>query len=106
MRIPRRWPPAPALQWAPSGTSAASPAHPLCGVLDQDALARKLIAQTVGAGKIARLLGQVALVDQFLDAYILGIASAAPQPVGRVLLQQTKQLASGKQFAFQAGFFR
>ena len=52
--------------------SAPLPAHALRRVLEQDALGRELVADGVGAGEVARLLGGDAFVDQRLDAGVVG----------------------------------
>src|SRR3546814_6197170 len=49
----------------------ALPAHALRRVLEHDPFGRELVADGVGAGEVAGLLGRCAFVDQRLDAGVV-----------------------------------
>src|SRR5690606_17273332 len=77
--------------------SASLPAYALRRVLEENALGRELLADGVGAGEVARLLGRRALVHQGLDAGVVVSRGAAREPGRRGLLQEAECAPAGTQ---------
>ena len=90
------------------GRSAAlaRPAHALRGVFQHDAFGGQLVADGIGTGEVAGLLGGGTLVDQALDAGIVAaVAGRSAEPLCRVGLQQAQRQARTKKLALQACLF-
>src|SRR6185437_11802716 len=81
------------------------PAGALRAVLDRDAHRRKLVANRVGARKVACGTCRTARLDQLFDTCCVHVFRTALEPGFRILLQQTEHLATSEQTGLDATQF-
>ena len=82
--------------------ACATSARP-AGVFQHDAFGGQLVADGVGTGEVARLLGGGTRIDQALDAGIVAvIAGGGAEPLCRIGLQQSQRQAGTEQLTLQA----
>src|SRR5690606_10201062 len=98
---PHSRPPGPDAATPPRGTrvsaALADPADALGSVFERDAFRGELVADGVGAGEVAVLLGLGALVHERLDTCVGVAGHTASEPRFRCLLQQAEREPSAQQ---------